>query len=170
MMNGHAVSGATMSREAMALWSRPAQLLREQWQCRLLVAANGGRTEINFPMNERLAVALVMIAHSYYEAVPILMRVAFRNFRQLKPPCWSGPATIARTGQVACTYISSAGSEFKNARVYDSEDDLIKDFRNLADTLKFDDEDRDAMFACLKRWVTRDNRLKAAVEDKEPAA
>lgn len=170
MMNGHSISGASLSRESFALWSRPADLLRADWQCRLLIGANGGRDEISFPMNERLAVVLVMIAHSYYEAVPVLMRVAFANFRKLQPPCWSGPATIVHTGQVVCTYIDGAGRETKNVRVYDSEDVLIKDFRDLADDIKFDDDDRKAMFACLKRWVSRDNRLKAAVEDKESVA
>lgn len=167
MINGHnVISGASLSRDAMALWSRPADQLRGEWQCRLLVGANGGKSELSFPMNDRFAVALVMIGHSYFEAMSVLLRVAFPNFCRLQSPCWSGPATIVKTGQVVCTYIDSSGHEYKNVRAYDSEDALIKDFRDLADDIKFDDADREAMFACLKRWVTRDNRLKAAIEDK----
>ena len=153
------MNGAQYSQEAVALRSRPAQQLRDDWQCRLLVECRG----------KTAAVALVMLANLYFEAMEVLLRIAFPNFVQIRPPLYTGHATIKRTGQVVCDYMDRDYNEYRNVIVYDSEDDLIKEFRDIADRLKFSDDDREAMFAMIKKWVSRDERIGPSVEHKHEA-
>lgn len=42
---------------------------------------------------------------------------------------------------------------------------LNDDFRRLADLLKFNDEDRIAMFVALKQWIGRDLRAKSETDE-----
>lgn len=156
MMNGHAVNGATFSREALALASTHAQKLRDEWQCRLLAAAE----ETEF------AVTLAMLANLYYEAMHTMLLVVFPGFKQLQLPMLSGFATIAPDGKVLCDFIDSNRTLHRNRPIYDSEDDMIGAFRRIADRLKFKDADRIAMFAALKRWTSRDMRIKPAIESR----
>lgn len=144
------MNGAAYSQEAIALRSRHAQQLRDEWQCKLLVEAKG----------KAAAVALVMLANMYLEAMEVLLRVAFPKFVQIRPPLYTGHARITFTGHVVCDYIDKYYNLRRDTVVYDSEDDLIKEFRDIADRLKFSDGDREAMFAMIKKWVSRDDRLK----------
>jgi len=153
LMNG---STQQYSLEAKVMASRHAQQLRDEWQCRLLVETKG---------TERL-VMLAVLANLYLEAMEVLMRVAFPDFIQVKPPIYSGFATIKRTGHVVCDYIDSDYAIYRNVIVYDSDDQFISTFRRIADRLKFSDEDRTAMFRDLKRWVSRDERVGPSVEHK----
>ena len=143
------LNGAAYSKEATVLRSRHAQQLRDEWQCRLLVEAK----------DKNLAIVLAMLANLYYEAMEVLLRVAFPGFVQINPPIYAGFARILKDGRVVCDYIARDMSLTRNALVYDSEDELIKQFRDIADRLKFSDEDRIAMFRDLKRWVSRDERI-----------
>ena len=147
-------SGGTLAADARALRSRPAQLLRDQWQCRLLAETKG----------KIAAVVMAFLAHSYFEAMETLLRMAYPGFVKVQPPLYSGPATIRSTGQITCTYIARNFEERHNVLVYDSEDDLLKEFRELADKLKLKDHEREEMFATIKRWVTRDDRIAPTVE------
>lgn len=144
------MNGAQQSAEAIALRSRHAQQLRDEWQCRLLAETKG----------KTAAVVLVMLANMYFEALEVMLRVVFPGFVQIKPPLYTGFATIKVTGQVVCDYMDADKNTYRNVIVYDSEDDLIKEFREIADRLKFSDEDRAAMFAMLKKWVSRDERIR----------
>lgn len=156
-MNYHGqMNGASLSREAFVLASTHAQKLRDDWQCRLLAEAKGTAA----------AVVLAMLGNLYYEAMHTMLRVVFPQFRQLVPPLLTGFATIAPTGQVLCDYIDANWSLHRNRAVYDSEEAFLKEFRDLADKLKFSDADRAAMFRDLARWVSRDMRLKPAEEAK----
>ncbi len=155
------MNGAAYSQEALALRSRHAQQLRDEWQCRLLVETKD---------TERLVV-LAVLANLYYDhgAFEILMRVAFPDFIQIKPPIYSGFATIKRTGHVVCDYIDSDHTIYRNVVVYDSEERMVTKFRRLADSLKLSDADRTAMFRDLKKWVSRDERIGPSVEHKHEA-
>lgn len=151
------LNGASaLSQESLALRSRHAQQLRDEWQCKLLVETKG----------KTAAVALVMLANMYFEAMDVLLRAAFPGFVQIRPPLYTGHATIKRTGQVVCDYMDRDQNVYRNVIVYDSEDDLIKEFRDIADRLKFSDSDREAMFAMIKKWVSRDERIGPSVEHK----
>lgn len=153
------MNGAQFTQEALALRSRHAQQLRDDWQCKLLVETTG----------KTAAVALVMLANMYFEAMEVLLRVAFPGFVQIRPPLYSGHATIKRTGQVVCDYMDRDGNTYRNVIVYETEDDLTKEFRDIADRLKFSDADRNAMFAMIKKWVSRDERIGPSVEHKSDA-
>src|ERR1700722_19078838 len=144
------LNGATYSKEAIALRSRHAQKLRDEWQCRLLVEAK----------DKNLAIVLAMLANLYYEAMEVLLRVAFPGFVQINPPIYTGFARILIDGRVVCDYISKDMTMTKNALVYDSEDELIKQFGDIAYRLKISDEDRKTLFADLRRWVSRDDLIK----------
>ena len=89
-----------------------------------------------------------------------MLRVAFPGFVQIQPPIYTGFARIIADGRIVCDYINRDMALVRNALVYDSEDELIKQFRDIADRLKFSDADRIKMFADLKRWVSRDDRIK----------
>lgn len=147
LINGSAVD---FSRDARALQSRHAQQLRDEWQCRLLADTKG----------KTAAVVLVMLANMYFEAMETMLRVVFPGFVQIKPPLYTGFATIKPTGKVVCDYMDADKNTYRNVIVYDSEDDLIKEFRDIADRLKFTDSDRAAMFAMIKKWVSRDERIR----------
>ena len=153
-MNGHAIAGSAFSREAFALASTHAQKLRDEWQCRLLA----GTDETEF------AVTLAMLANLYYEAMHTMLLVVFPGFKQLQLPMLTGFATIAPDGKVLCDYIDRDQVIWRQRPIYDSEDELIGAFRRIADKLKFNDRDRIAMFAALKRWVSRDMRIKPGGE------
>ena len=144
------VNGATYSKEAKVLASRAAQQLRDDWQCRLLVEAKG----------KNAAIVLAMLANLYYEALEVMLRVCFPTFERIEPPLFTGFARILQDGRVVCDYMSSKYAVQVNALVYETEAELIKEFRDIADRLKFSDADRKAMFADLKRWVSRDDRIK----------
>ena len=144
------MNGALYSKEAKLIGSRHAQQLRDEWQCRLLVEAK----------DKNAAIVLAMLANLYYEAMEVLLRVAFPGFERINPPIYTGFARVTSDGRVVCDYINRDGMTLRNALVYDSEAELIKQFRDIADRLKFSDEDRVAMFRDLKRWVSRDDRIK----------
>lgn len=143
------MNGAAYAQEARALASRHAQALRDDWQCRLLVEAK----------SKNFAIVLAMLANLYYEGMAVLLRVAFPGFQRIEPPIFTGYARILRDGRVVCDYIDRDYTTVRNALVYDTEDELIKQFRDIADRLKLADADRAQMFADLKRWVSRDERI-----------
>lgn len=153
------MNGAQYSQTAKVLASRHAQQLRDEWQCRLLVESKGV---------ERLVV-LAVLANLYLEAMEVLLNVAFPDFIQIKPPIYSGFATIKRAGHVVCDYIDADYTVYRNVVVYDSEDKMNGAFRRIADRLKLGDNERIALFVDLKRWVSRDERIGPSIEHKHEA-
>lgn len=148
------MNGATHSQVALGLASRHAQLLRDEWQCRLLAEAK----------DKNLAIVLAMLANLYLEAMEVLLRIVFPGFVQINPPIYTGFARILKDGRVVCDYIDRDYQKVQHALVYETEAELIKQFRDIADRLKFSDRDRKAMFADLKRWVSRDDRIKPEMD------
>ena len=47
----------------------------------------------------------------------------------------------------------------RNVKVFDTEGELIREFRTLADKLKLDDDDRKAMTDTVKKWLIADHRI-----------
>jgi len=145
-------SGASLSAGARALRSKHAQELRDSWQGRLLAEAPG----------KLGAVSLVVLAHSYYEAMDVLMRVALPGVK-VQPPCLTGTGYIDVSGKVICDMRSKAGL-ICPCIVFDSEAELVGEFRRLADRMKLSDADRRELFAAVSRWVSQDQRIKPSVE------
>lgn len=141
-------SGAAFSQEARALRSKEAAEVRETWQYKLLFETKGNGKEGE--------VIMVVLANLYLEALEVLLAMMKRRF---VPPCLTGYARIMAGGQVVCDLMKTPSLRLKNVLLYDSEDQMIGEFRRLADKLKLPDAERIAMFAALKKWVSQDRRV-----------
>lgn len=130
-----------------SLHSKAAGDLRNTWQARLLAAAKGTDQ----------AVAIIILAQEWPNAMDALLRVVFPGFTDLKRPFLSGYARIWTNGAVLCPAMFNDGRRV--IRLYDNPQHLTDAFRKLADTLKLDDADRADLFRVLKRWVVADHRI-----------
>jgi hypothetical protein len=151
MMNGH--TAVSYSRESRSLASKDAGRLRETWQAKVLAAASGRMG----------AVVVTMLAHTYYEVMDVLLRIVFPGI-VVKPPCFTGTASITHDGRVICNMLDRDGDLIIGVTIFASEDKFVLAFRRLADRLKLDDDDRKALFEAVQNWVTADHRIKPSVE------
>ncbi len=127
--------------------------LAETWQVRCLRAATG----------KLASVMLSVFYFNYMEQAQYLMWGAYGRNKDLRFPFYTGGATVVNSGQVVCDLnVGRVGERFKvrrNVLVYDTEGELIREFRNLADRLKLSDADRIAMTDVIKKWVVCDMRI-----------
>ncbi len=155
--NGTPVSpSALFSEHAKALRSKEAAEIRESWQYKLL-KTTGCKDKIG-------AVSLVVLAHSYYEAMETMLRLVFPGFKRLNCPLLTGTAKVMPAGQIVCDMHKTPSTVLRNVLLYDSQDELIDEFRGMADKMKLNDQDRIDMFAAVQRWVSQDRRLAPSVE------
>ena len=138
-----------------------AQELRESWQVKALIATQ--RDPIG-------ATLLSALAHSYDDAMPVLLRVAFPGFKSIQPPFLVTAGRIAKTGAVVANMAMSDGTIIKDYVLWQTERSLRDAFRRLADRLKFNDKDRTEMFKCVQRWVVADRRLDPTMDPRDPDA
>lgn len=130
------------------LLSRHAQELRDTWQARALTEAKG-----------RLqAVVQIVLFHGYWDAMPILLRVAFPGFKDIARPFLIGYATVTPNGRVVCDMACTDGLT-KKVAIYEKESEMTAEFRAMADQLKFTDAERTEMFEAIRKWVTLDMRV-----------
>jgi hypothetical protein len=123
--------------------------LRESWQCRCLAESR-----------DRLwRVVLAVLAHNFADALLVLLKVTYPNFAGLKRPLILGGATIERSGKITCDVIKDGAAVPELEVIYDSQDELVADFRRLADRLKLNDDDRLGMITAVQRWVVADLRI-----------
>lgn len=127
--------------------------LRDSWQCRCLAESQ-----------DRLwRVVLAVLAHNFADALLVLLKVTYPQFAGLKRPLILGGATIARNGTVMCEVAPDRTGEspfwHETQVIYDSQDELVADFRRLADRLKLSDADRMGMITAVQRWVVADLRI-----------
>lgn len=135
--------------------------LRASWQVRALIEAK----------NKKVGVTLLsVLAHTYDEAMFVIMRVAFPGFTSISPPFLCTAGKIAKTGHVVADAVMPDGTISKNIALYRNSRELRDAFRHLADKLKLDDEDRLEMFSALRRWIVCDFRLDPAMDPKDPDA
>lgn len=143
-----------LSADARTLATKHADELRECWQGRVLRESSGLLR----------ALTCTMLAHSYYEAMDVLLRVLFGKDFKITPPCFTGTARLTIAGTVVCDMLTSSGLLLQGVRVFDSEHHLVGVYRYLADDLKLNDDDRRALFVAVQRWVSRDDRIKPSVD------
>jgi hypothetical protein len=123
--------------------------LRDSWQCRCLAESR-----------DRLwRVVLAVLAHNFADALLVLLKVTYPNFAGLKRPLILGGATIERSGKITCDVIKDGAAFPEREVIYDSQDELVADFRRLADRLKLNDDDRLGMITAVQRWVVADLRI-----------
>lgn len=73
------------------------------------------------------------------------------------PPALGLGAVISSDGMIFCDFVTKDGRLRTAAFVCDIED-LINNFRGLADHLKLSDEDRIILFSELRKWIKKDWR------------
>ena len=136
------------------LLRKHAQDIETSWQVRLMRETRG----------HAAAVVMVVMAHNFYEILDTLCRVAFPGFQKMALPCLSGPAKIAKSGQVYCTMVKGTGGQVPNCVIFESETEMRDEFRRFADELKFNDKDREEMFRALQNWIVVDYRVNELAE------
>lgn len=127
--------------------SKSAAELRDEWPVKALVEAKGTLK----------AVIVVILAQEWPTILPVLLRVAFRNFTDLKRPFLTGYAHIWTNGAVLCHAVFDDGRRL--IKIYDTAEQMNRECRDLADKLKLSDRDRNEFFRIVKRWVVRDHRI-----------
>jgi hypothetical protein len=146
--------------------ARQAQEIREMWQAKVLGAATG-----------RMLVAVTsMLAHTYDEAMPVLLRV-------VEPRCWDASrqslrtpflcsiAKINHSGRiVADAVMGDYQLPQRDTVIFVNEADLQRECRILADKVKLNDQERVEFFKVAKRWVAADRRLDPAMNPQDPDA
>jgi hypothetical protein len=127
--------------------------LAATWQVRCLKAAD----------HKFASVMLTVFYFVYMEQAQYLMWQAYGRATDLRFPFHTGGATIVNSGQVVCDLnIGRLGERFKvrrNVKVFDTEGELIREFRNLADKLKLTDTERTDMTDTIRKWVVADHRI-----------
>jgi hypothetical protein len=76
---------------------------------------------------------------------------------QNKVPRFGRQAIITSDGYVTCPFLDRHGEGHAHSLVC-TVDDLVRNFRGLADHLKLSDEERIEMFAAVRKWVSTDYR------------
>ncbi len=135
--------------------------LRDTWQVRTLVQSKDQHVGV---------VLLSVLAHSFDEAMPVMLRVAFPGFSSISPPFLSTCGKVGKNGEIVADVVLRNGRIVKDTAVYVSETALRDDFRRLADQLKLTDFDRTEMFKCVQRWVVADRRLDPTMDPQDPDA
>lgn len=145
---------------AQAIEASIAFDLRASWQARV-IAGTGGH---------EAAVVLSMLAHSYDDAMPTLLRLVFPGFTSIVAPFYCSAAKLDKAGRVVADVVTKTGQIVKDAKVFDTEIQMRDVFRRLADRLKLNDQDRIELFKCAQRWVVADRRLDPNFDPKDPDA
>jgi hypothetical protein len=106
---------------------------RASWQYRAVEATRGPETKLG----------------------AILLAVLDKQRRTI--PQFRGKATITSDGFVMCNFLAKDGGLRLGAFVCDV-DDLVRNFRGLADHLKLSDAERKEMFQAVRNWIGTDYR------------
>lgn len=134
--------------------------LHASWQARVL-AGSGGHLG---------AVVLSVLAHSFDDAMPTLLRIVFPGFTSIAAPFYCSAARVDKTGAIVADVVRTNGMILKDAVVFQNEMQMRDTFRQLADRLKLSDPDRIELFKCAQRWVVADRRLDPTFDPKDPDA
>lgn len=142
---------------------RHAQDLRDTWQGRTLKLATG----------KTGAVLLSVLAHSYDEHMPILLRVIFPGFKSITAPFLTSCGRVMKNGAVVADVFRALGKQGmveKKTVLYRNEIALRDDFRKLADRAQLSDEERVELFGAVKRWLVSDYRIDPLMDPQDPDA
>ena len=139
---------------------RHAADLRESWQGRALAEARG-------PMGP---VILSVLAHSFDDAMPTLLRAVFPGFTSIQPPFFCTAGKVAKTGHVCADLVTTDGRIVKMCAIFRSVAAMQDELRRFADQLRLSDADRRALFGAAKRWLVCDYRLDPTMDPADPDA
>lgn len=116
------------------------------------------------------AVVLSVLAHSFDDAMPVLLRIVYPGFTSIAAPFYCTAAKVDKAGRVVADVVTKDGQVVKDAKVFDDEIQMRDAFRRLADRLKLSDPDRIELFKSVQRWVVADRRLDPTFDPKDPDA
>jgi hypothetical protein len=140
---------------------RQVHELRELWQAKVLLAAEG----------KMARVVLSVLAHCYGDAdLLTLLHACFPGFQGLSLPQLTTAGKIAKNGKVCADVALADGTVLKMGLLFPSERRMEYEFRKLADKCKLDDDDRNELFVCLRKWVVCDYRLDPTMDYADPDA
>lgn len=139
---------------------RHAEDLRQSWQGRILARAK----------DKLGAVVLSVLAHSYDDAMPLLLRVVFPGFTSIVAPFLGSAGKVAKGGQIVADMVTKDGQIIRNAVLFSSQRELESEFRSLADREKLTDAERVELFGAVQRWVVCDFRLDPTMDPRDPDA
>lgn len=134
---------------------------RETWQVRVLIETQ--RSHIG-------TVMLSALAHTYDDAMFVMMRVAFPGFKSITPPFLCSAGKVDKNGAVVADVVQRAGTIKKDVCLYTSEIQMRDELRRLADRMRLNDADRVEMFKVVQRWVVADRRLDPTMNPADPDA
>lgn len=145
------MNGATLLDDLIL--KRHHEEMRQFWQARLLLHAHeAGDRQI-------AAVVLSVVAHGMpAEAFITLMHVCFPGFGNIRPPFYASAGKIMKGGEIAADLKCRDGSITRNTLVFRDKREMESAWRKLCDEIGFNDEDRAAAFAALRKWVVADFR------------
>lgn len=82
--------------------------------------------------------------------------------RKVNPPCFHpGGARITADGRVLALFNSGQG--FKVQLVYSNVAEFTNAFRGLAAELKLTDAEQEDMFAEVRKWILKDDRVRSTI-------
>lgn len=139
--------------------------LRATWQGRVLAEAQG----------RMMLVVCSMLAHSYDDTMPILLRIVQpkcwdTDKQSLKLPLLCSCGKVNKRGQIVADVIIKEDTPPISKVMFVDERDFEYEFRKLADRATFSDLERTELFACAKRWIVADFRLDPMMDPKDPDA
>jgi len=141
-------------------FQRAADELRQTWQYRVLKATG----------KQVYSVLLSVIAHSFDEAMPVLLRVVHPGFTSISAPFYCSAAKIDKAGRIVADLVTRDGLILKDTVVFKSQTEMRDCFRRVADMLKLSDRDRLEFFTALRKWVVADRRLDPTMDARDPDA
>jgi hypothetical protein len=149
---------------------RHAQDLRRTWQGAALAASLLDCGEWTPPRHKVGMCILSVLSHNFDDAMPVMLRVVFPNFKSIGAPFLCSAAKIAKTGHVMADLITKDGQRVRNQALFRSTKAMEGEFRKFADGLRLDDAERTELFAAVKRWVVCDYRLDPQMNPADPDA
>jgi len=145
-----------------SLWSKHADELRNTWQFRALYTTRYDPIGM---------VVLSVLAHSYDDAMPVLLNLMFDNFYSITTPFVCSAGKINKRGQIiADVQWRDWEPKTKDEVMFHDSSHLRNSFRKLADKMKLSDGDRRELFVAVRKWVVADQRLDPNMDPADPDA
>jgi len=154
---------ASCSNGVDPMLSVAARDLRDTWQSKVLRETQGK------PLG---MVILSMIAHSWpTEHVLVLLKVTFPGFASIAAPFLISAGKIATTGHIIADMVGPDGeTQHKAVVLFSSEAHMRDVLRRFADRIGLNDDDRQQLFICARKWVVCDYRLDPNMNPNDPDA
>ena len=140
---------------------RHADDLRQTWQARMLAYTQ--RKEIG-------AVVLSILANSFDDAMPVLLRVVFPGFESIRAPFICSAAKVSKSGRVVADIVDRQERHLKDQVIFRSLNGMKEKLRRLADKMKLTDRERLEFFTVARLWVVADRRLDPNMDPRDPDA